>query len=58
LVSIVEKFATRTVYLSREKKEECDREIVKGILTEYELIVNSYEQPIERQARRFKAKKR
>ena len=34
--------------ISQVKKNSNDHEIVKELLTEFELIVDSYEQPIER----------
>ncbi len=36
--------------LEEVKKNSNDYEVVKEILAEFELIVDSYEQPIERQA--------
>jgi len=47
LVSIIERVTTPE-FAWRSKKNSNDEEIVKELLTEFELIVDSYEQPIER----------
>ncbi|MBE9217463.1 transposase family protein [Dolichospermum flos-aquae] len=39
---------TTIKFTSTSKKNSCYHEIVKEILTEFELIVDSYEQPIQR----------
>ena len=47
MVSIIERVTTPE-FTWRSKKNSSDEEIVKELLTEFELIVDSYEQPIER----------
>ena len=47
MVSIIKRIAS-IEFTWRGKKNSSDEEIVKEILTEFELIVDSYEQPIER----------
>lgn len=56
MVSIIERIVT-TKFTRRGKKNSSDSEIVKEILTEFELIVDSYEQPIERPGEYEKQKK-
>lgn len=47
MVAIIKRIAT-IKFTWRGKKNASEEEIVKEILTEFELIVDSYEQPIER----------